>query len=258
MRKLLKAKAGAIVSLSWRAPRPTDAETAAPDQSARGVLSDFEWHELLTPGTRLHDRWLTQVDRIAGILQAFASAGVPVLWRPYPEINVKKYWWGGRKGARGGPALYRQLFERLTRHHGLKNLVWVWTAAPENYPDVPGAPYHDALPGYLYFDAVAISLDGSGSPGRRRQPLDRMFARASGGKPVGIEAPAEFLRPETFVREPGLSWFVVTAPPRAATLPAGGSTPPPVGGSAAVTDPVAAVRAVLAAPQVISTAVKVE
>lgn len=248
-----EAKAGTIISLSWKAPRPTDPDTTAPDQSARAALSDFEWRELLTPGTRLHERWLTQVDRVAATLKALQAAGVPVLWRPYPEFNLKKYWWGGRKGANGGPALYRHLFERLAVHHGLNNLIWVWTAAPENYADVPGSPYHDSLPNLLYFDAVAVSLEPSGS-GRRRQPLDRIFSRASGGKPVGIEAPAELLRPETFVREPGLAWFIVTTPAPAPAA-AAGATLPSTAPTASATPPVdtaAALRAVLASPQVIS------
>lgn len=212
-----EAKAGAILSLSWRAPRPSDPEDVAPDQSARAALSDFEWRELLTPGTRLHERWLAQVDRLATSLQVLRKAGIPVLWRPYPEINVKKYWWGGRRGAAGAPALYRMLFERLSTHHRLNNLIWVWTAAPDAYSEVPGAQFHDFLPGHLYFDSIALSIEPTGQRGGRRPPMDRVLAHAGGGKPIGIELSAAMLRPETFTREPGLAWFVVTsfAPPPA-------------------------------------------
>jgi len=46
----------AVVALTWRAPRPTDGE-------AGGKLTDFEWNELLTPGSRLNQRWCEQVTR---------------------------------------------------------------------------------------------------------------------------------------------------------------------------------------------------
>ena len=137
----------AIVSLSWHAIRPTDDEPASLEQSVRGQLTDFEWNELLTPDTTLHKRWCAQVDEVAKYLKQLQETKVAVLWQPYPELNGKKFWWAGRKGARGSAALYRQLFDRMVNHNGLHNLIWVWSAAPPGFgPNATGA-YSDYFPG---------------------------------------------------------------------------------------------------------------
>jgi mannan endo-1,4-beta-mannosidase len=191
----------AVVALTWRAPRPTDGE-------AGGKLTDFEWNELLTPGSRLNQRWCEQVDAVAGYLKQLQEAGVPVLWRPYPQTNGTRYWWAGRKGIRGSAALYRQLFERLVKHHGLRNLIWVWNAAAPGFrPDSPGL-YSDYFPGLLYVDALAVDLEDLGFGFRR----DGELAVFGVGKPIGVglgsavPAPAMLAGPQS-----RWSWFLAAA-----------------------------------------------
>ena len=104
---------GAIVTLTWHAVRPTDDEPVTFRDSVQGHLTDFEWRELLTPGSDLYNRWCAQVDVIAGYLKQLRDARVPILWRPYHEVNGNWFWWGGRKGPDGSAALYRQLFDRF-------------------------------------------------------------------------------------------------------------------------------------------------
>lgn len=208
-----QAKAGAVISLTWRAPRPTEEDGAITEKSAREGLTDFEWSELLTPGTRLHQRWTKQVDEIAAALKPLQETGVAVLWRPYPESNAKKFWWGGRKGVRGSSELYRMLFERLAVHHRLDNLIWVWVGAPDLRSEVPGTAFHDYFPGLLFVDALAVALEvgerGAGGPGGRT-PLDRILARAAVGKPIGIEAPSRLFSAESLARQPNYSWFILS------------------------------------------------
>ena len=162
----------AIVTLSWRPARPTD--------DGSGKLSDFEWKELLTPGTRLFERWSAQVDAAAGYLKRLQDAGVPVLWRPYPQSNDAKFWWAGHKAE--SAAIYRQLFDRLVDHHKLRNLVWAWNAAAPGFgPDSPGQ-YADYFPGLAYADALAVDLGNAPFSWRR----DAELARFAVGKVVGL------------------------------------------------------------------------
>jgi len=63
---------GAAVSLSWRAQLPTG---GAPPE-AHSQLTDYEWNDLLTPGSTLNKRWIEQVDEIAETLKQFQNAGV--------------------------------------------------------------------------------------------------------------------------------------------------------------------------------------
>jgi mannan endo-1,4-beta-mannosidase len=52
---------------------------------------------------------------------------VPLLWRPFHEMNGTWFWWGGRRGEYGTAALYKMMFDRLVKHHKIKNLIWVWS-----------------------------------------------------------------------------------------------------------------------------------
>jgi mannan endo-1,4-beta-mannosidase len=117
---------GSIVALTWHAVRPTDDEPVTFHDSVQGHLTDYEWHELLTPGTPLYNRWCEQVDVIAGYLRQLRDAHVPILFRPYHEVNGNWFWWEYRPGPDGSSALYRQLYHRFVDMHHLDNLVWVW------------------------------------------------------------------------------------------------------------------------------------
>jgi len=49
-------RSGAVVTLTWHAVRPTDDEPVSFRESVQGHLTDFEWSELLTPGSALYNR----------------------------------------------------------------------------------------------------------------------------------------------------------------------------------------------------------
>ncbi len=68
---------GAVIMLTWHADRPTDMMSQLLLASVQGHLSDYEWHELLTPRTYLNKRWYAQVDVIAGYLQQLRDVHVP-------------------------------------------------------------------------------------------------------------------------------------------------------------------------------------
>jgi mannan endo-1,4-beta-mannosidase len=78
---------GAVVTLTWHEVRPTDDEPVTFKASVQGHLTDAEWKELLTPGSPLNLRWQAQVDVVVGYLKQLQDARVPVLFRPYHEMN---------------------------------------------------------------------------------------------------------------------------------------------------------------------------
>ena len=90
---------GAVIALTWHAVRPTDDEPVTFRDSVQGHLTDYEWQQLLTPGTPLYIRWCAQVDVIAGYLRQLRDAHVPVLFRAYHEMNGNWFWWGGKDPA---------------------------------------------------------------------------------------------------------------------------------------------------------------
>jgi len=194
---------GAIVTFTWHAVRPTDDEPVTFRDSVQGKLSDFEWRELLTPGTALYKRWCAQVDVIAGYLKQLRDARVPVLWRPYHEVNGNWFWWGGRKGRDGSAALYRQLFDRFVNYHQLDNLVWVWNAnSPGSGGNGPG-PYADYFPGLEYADVLTVDIYGE----FQQSHYDGLLALA-GGKPIALGEVGGLPAPGRLKAQPKYTWFM--------------------------------------------------
>jgi mannan endo-1,4-beta-mannosidase len=197
-------EAGAIITLCWHAVRPTDDEPVTFRGSVQGKLTDKEWNELITPGTELNRRWCDQVDVIAGYLKQLRDAHIPVLWRPYHEMNGDWFWWGGRRGERGSTALYRQLFDRLENHHQLNNLVWVWNV---DRPSTPERQFADFFPGRNYFDVASLDVyHGDFSPFYYRDLL-----KLARGKPVAL---AEVGPPPTLdvlEKQPRWTWWMLWA-----------------------------------------------
>ena len=195
---------GAIITLCWHAVRPTEDEPVTFRDSVQGKLTDAEWNELITPGTKLNQRWCDQVDVIAGYLKQLRDAHVPVLWRPYHEMNGDWFWWGGRRGERGTTVLYRQLFDRLANHHHLNNLVWVWSV---DRPSKPERQFADFFPGRDYFDIAALDVYHSDFS----QSYYDTLRHLAGRKPVAL---AEVGPPPTLdvlEKQPCWTWWMLWA-----------------------------------------------
>jgi mannan endo-1,4-beta-mannosidase len=192
---------GAVIALTWHAVRPTDDEPVTFRDSVQGHLTDFEWNELLTPGTDLHNRWVEQVDVIAGYLRQLQDAGVPVLFRPYHEMNGNWFWWGGRPGDQGSAALYRQIYNRFVNVHHLNNLVWVWNV---NSPSENAGPIASYFPGTGYADVVTMDIYGE----FKQSYYDDMVALA-GDKPIALAEVGAMPALDVLARQPRWAYFMM-------------------------------------------------
>lgn len=94
------------------------------------------------------------VDMIAAELLKLQAAGVSVLWRPLHEASGGWFWWGRTDRTDDIPAAYAQvalwryLYERLTHHHELNNLIWVWNGQSAAW--YPGDDYVDIVSFDIY------------------------------------------------------------------------------------------------------------
>lgn len=150
---------GSIITLMWHAGRPIDEPPFTWKESVQGELTDEQWKELTTPGTKIHSTWLAQVDKVAGYLKKLQEANIPVLWRPYHEMNGVWFWWGDKKGEDGYQKLWKMMYERYVNHHKLNNLIWVWNAnAPRDIPKDEAFPYEDFYPGHEFVDVLATDV----------------------------------------------------------------------------------------------------
>ncbi|MDN5765427.1 MAG: glycoside hydrolase family 26 protein [Humibacillus sp.] len=195
-------RAGSIVTLMWHAVRPTENEPVTFDGSiCAGPLPQADWDDLLTEGTATHARWVAQVDTIAAFLIQLREARVPVLWRPYHEMNGSWFWWGGRDGDAGYTALYRQLHERLVTGHRLDNLLWVWNA---NAPRADAAAYAGFYPGHDVVDVLAADVYANDY---RQSHHDELVALAD-GRPVALGEVGVLPTPQTLEQQRQWAWFM--------------------------------------------------
>jgi len=97
---------------------------------------------------------LRDIDSIAEELKKLDEAGVPVLWRPLHEASGGWFWWGAT-GADAYIKLYRLMYDRLTSHHDLHNLIWVWNGQSADW--YPGDDVVDIIGWDIYAGEHAYS-----------------------------------------------------------------------------------------------------
>ena len=193
---------GFVINLMWHAVRPVDDEPVDFKNSIQGQLTDGQWKELLTPGTPLNERWKSQVDVIAYFLKQLRNAGVPVLWRPYHEMNGAWFWWGGRTGEDGYKKLYRLLYDRLVNFHHLNNLIWIFGG---NEVREKVEPYADFFPGHDVVDVLATDVYSSNYAGHDYEDLLALAA----GKPIALAEVGPLPTVEVLQKQPRWAWFTV-------------------------------------------------
>ncbi|WP_169834309.1 glycosyl hydrolase [Paenibacillus donghaensis] len=167
---------GAMITLTYHQPRPMDAPTAG-WESVTGNVTEAEMTEIVTPGTVLYNQWAAQIDEVAGYLAQLEAEDIPVLWRPYHEMNAEFFWWGAR------PELFRQLwynmYDRLTNQHGLDNLIWVWSPNAESSWAYDSTPYY---PGHTSVDVLAMDIYNNDY----RDTYYNKLVKLSGGRPIAV------------------------------------------------------------------------
>ena len=90
------------------------------------------------------------MDAIAKELLILQAANIPVIWRPLHEADGGWFWWGAW-GPDSCKTLYRLMFDRYTKVHKLRNLIWLWNSVTPSW--YPGADVVDIL-GYDSYPAI--------------------------------------------------------------------------------------------------------
>jgi mannan endo-1,4-beta-mannosidase len=191
---------GAVIAVTWHAVCPLDDEPVDFEGGIkRDDFTDEQFDEVLTAGSPLHRRWAAQVDVAAGLLRQLQDAGVPVLWRPYHEMNGRWFWWGGRPERL--IRLWRQLFDRLTTQHGLTNLIWVWNPNSAYGSAAPVAPFY---PGGDVVDVLATDTYG----GHYEQEHYDVLLELGAGRPIGLGECGALPSAEVLAAQPRWAWFM--------------------------------------------------
>jgi len=89
---------------------------------------------------------MSDIDVIAEHLKRLQEEGVPLLWRPLHEASGGWFWWGTDRESY--IKLWKIMYERLTFHHGLNNLIWLWSGQHKDW--YPGDDYVDIIGESIY------------------------------------------------------------------------------------------------------------
>lgn len=196
-----RSSEGFIITLMWHAVPPTQEEPVTFKESIQSDLTDKEWKELITPGTHLNEKWKSQVDVIAFFLKQLKYAKVPVIWRPYHEMNGDWFWWGKKKGDNGYKKLYAMLYDRLVNFHGLNNMIWVYNTNEFK----PGVDRLDEYyPGDKFVDIITTDVYTQGFDQENYDQITKL----AGNKPIALGEVGALPSAEILKQQPKWTWFM--------------------------------------------------
>jgi hypothetical protein len=137
-------RAGGIPTIMWHWGAPGIGE------GYENSLATIDIDRCFIEGTdEYNDFWL-ELEHKADLLEILRDSSVPVIWRPFHELNGGWFWW-----SKEGPEMFKQLWITMYNYfvydRGLNNLIW--TLCYSNSPDVnwyPGDEYVDVVGGDTY------------------------------------------------------------------------------------------------------------
>jgi len=202
-----KHREGFIITLMWHACPPGLGDCC--DGNSIWTWdrrpSQERWDELVTDGTELNRAWKAHADVIAGYLKQLRDARVPVLWRPFHEMNGIWFWWCNKPGANGFKRLWIMMYDYYVNHHQLDNLIWVWnTNAPRNKAGDEAGAYEDFWPGSEYVDVLAADVYHSDWKQSHHDDLLKLAA----GKPIALGEVGDIPSPQVLSRQKHWVWFM--------------------------------------------------
>jgi hypothetical protein len=100
--------------MTYHQANPVIGEPCLFETGVISKLNDQQWKDVTTPGTELHEKWRRQMDIVAEILKKVKETRIPVLFRPYHEMNGDWFWWGD------GDPLHFNIKRRSEVHKSIK------------------------------------------------------------------------------------------------------------------------------------------
>ena len=135
------------------------------------LADNINWEEAFVPGSDTYNSLISGMDRAVPYLQQLEDAGVPILWRPFHELDGGWFWWS-KGGSDNFIKLWQLMYSRYTDYWGLDNLIWVYGYSSNGgtmaewypgdaYVDLLGADsYSDGAEARLYDECVEVAPEG--------------------------------------------------------------------------------------------------
>lgn len=133
---------GGIVTICWHCGSDFSHSW---DECMKTKISD--WDKALTEGTEEYNALIAGMDKGAKALTELRDKGIPVLWRPFHELDGGWFWWS-KGGAENFKKLWKIMYDRYTNYWQLDNLIWVFGYSEK------GKGYDKWYPGDEFVDIV--------------------------------------------------------------------------------------------------------
>ncbi|GIE99901.1 glycoside hydrolase family 26 protein [Paractinoplanes rishiriensis] len=192
--------AGSLVALTWHACSPTVGASCEFEGGVKTQISNAQFLEIVTGGTNLNNVWRSRMAAVVPYLRQLRDAGIPVLWRPFHEMNESWNWWGNRPGVNGGAKIFQQMKDYFDSQ-GLTNLIWVW-----NVQDNPAGGWSSYYPGSNYVDVVSLDVWYKNHPSSSDYSQIQSIA---GGTPIAIAEMGKVPNGTLLTSQPRWTYFMV-------------------------------------------------
>jgi len=151
IRELIRKAAakGGVVTLSWHLDNPTtNGSSWDTSKSVKDILkggSDREKYEL----------WVSRLADFLNSLEDFSGRKIPVIFRPFHEMNGSWFWWGaGSSTSIEYKALWVETLSLLINKHDIHHLIYAYspnTISNEN-------EFNRFYPGDRYVDILGVDI----------------------------------------------------------------------------------------------------
>lgn len=152
---------GGIVAAMWHwnvLANDGTSYTCTPGLEQDGNHTKFDVSKIDDVDSDEYKQVIKDLDKVAGYLKLLRDKNIPVLWRPlheaagnyyHTEWNGTAWFWWGYHGPEPFKKLWRLMFDRFVKVHGLNNLVWIWTYE-DHVEWYPGDEYVDIIGSDIY------------------------------------------------------------------------------------------------------------
>lgn len=119
---------GGIVSMQfhWKNPAKPDGSAWVGKHGSGPPSGPFDMAGATQPGSAANKQFFDDLAKHADYLQKLADARVPVLWRPFHEIDGGWFWWTDQEKPENTAQMWRLMYDYLVKERKLHNLIWVY------------------------------------------------------------------------------------------------------------------------------------
>jgi len=138
-------KGGGIPTIMWHMGAP------GIGQGYENSKKEIDIDKCFEEGTTEYNVFWSELKEKGDLLERLKDANVPVLWRPFHELNGDWFWWG-KQGPEKFKRLWITMYNYYVHERKLNNLIWVlcYTGNPDEawypgdeYVDIAGADTYD-------------------------------------------------------------------------------------------------------------------